>query len=158
MPWREVSMSESRREFVRLALVEGANRRELCRRFGIHPDTGYKWLARWQAGECDLADRSRRPHTSPLRSPADLEARVVEMRLEHPAWGARKIAHRLMRDGVAIPAVSTVHAILFRHGLIVPPPGGAPASGASRRRPPICSGRWTSRDGSGSATAGPATR
>jgi len=136
MPWREVSMSESRREFVRLALVEGANRRELCRRFGIHPDTGYKWLARWQAGECDLADRSRRPHTSPLRSPADLEARVVGMRLEHPAWGARKIAHRLMRDGVAIPAVSTVHAILFRHGLIVPPPGGAPASGRFEKEAP----------------------
>ncbi|MDX0275280.1 helix-turn-helix domain-containing protein, partial [Sinorhizobium meliloti] len=25
------------------------NRRELCRRFGISPDIGYKWLARWEA-------------------------------------------------------------------------------------------------------------
>jgi transposase-like protein len=49
---------EQRREFVRLAMQEGANRRELCRRFGIHPDTGYKWLSRWQADQ-DLADRSR---------------------------------------------------------------------------------------------------
>ncbi|RVR10517.1 helix-turn-helix domain-containing protein, partial [Sinorhizobium meliloti] len=32
-----------RREFVRLALEEGVNRRELCRRFGISPDIGYKW-------------------------------------------------------------------------------------------------------------------
>src|SRR3954471_25084939 len=48
MPWREVSVMEQRREFVRLAMQEGANRRELCRRFGIHPQTGYKWLARWQ--------------------------------------------------------------------------------------------------------------
>ena len=40
MPWREVSIMEERREFIRLASMEGANRRELCRRFGIHPSTG----------------------------------------------------------------------------------------------------------------------
>ena len=51
MPWREVSIMEERREFVRLALQEGANRRELCRRFGVSADVGYKWLARWAAGE-----------------------------------------------------------------------------------------------------------
>jgi transposase-like protein len=73
MPWREVSKMEQRREFVRLAMQEGANRRELCRRFGVHPDTGYKWLARW-AGDETLADRSRRPHGSPNRTSADIEA------------------------------------------------------------------------------------
>jgi hypothetical protein len=46
MPWREVSIMDERREFVGLAMQEGANRRELCRRFGIHPDTGYKRLSR----------------------------------------------------------------------------------------------------------------
>ncbi|MDX0118011.1 IS481 family transposase, partial [Sinorhizobium meliloti] len=40
MPWREVSTMGERREFVRLALEEGVNRRELCRRFGISPDIG----------------------------------------------------------------------------------------------------------------------
>ncbi len=34
---------DQRHEFVRLALQEGANRRELCRRFNISPDIGYKW-------------------------------------------------------------------------------------------------------------------
>lgn len=48
MPWREVSAMEERRAFVRLAMLKGENRRELCRRFGISPDVGYKWLA--QAG------------------------------------------------------------------------------------------------------------
>ena len=51
MPWREVSIMNERREFVRLAMQPGVNRRELCRRFGVHPDTGYKWLGRWAAGE-----------------------------------------------------------------------------------------------------------
>ena len=127
MPWREVSKMEERREFVRLAMQEGANRRELCRRFGIHPQTGYKWLARWGAEAGALADRSRRPHTSPMRTPAALEAQVLAVRDCHPAWGARKIARCLERDGIDSPAPSTVHAILERHGRIVPAPGGAAA-------------------------------
>lgn len=123
MPWREVSKMDERREFVRLALQEGANRRELCRRFGIHPDTGYKWLCR---GLCDeaLKDRSRRPQTSPSRTAAMIEAQIVELRDCHPAWGARKIAHCLEREGKSCPAVSTVHAILRRHGRIVSLQGG----------------------------------
>ena len=62
MPWREVSVMEQRREFVRLAMQAEANRRELCRRFGISPEVGYKWIARWASGDKELADRSRRPH------------------------------------------------------------------------------------------------
>src|ERR1700733_246201 len=127
MPWREVSKMDERREFVRLARQEGANRRELCRRFGIHPDTGYKWLERWNTGDKDLADRSRRPHSSPGRTRSKIEACVLSIRDAHPAWGARKIARCLERDGVDAPAVSTVHEILRRHDRVVPPPGGAAA-------------------------------
>jgi transposase InsO family protein len=124
MPWREVSVMDQRREFVRLALQDGVNRRELCRRFGIHPAVGYKWLARLKAGDTELADRSRRPYVSPRRSAADIERQLLAIRDAHPAWGARKIAHCLIRDGVTPPAISTVHEILRRSGRIVPPPGG----------------------------------
>jgi transposase InsO family protein len=126
MPWREVSKMDERREFVRLAMQEGANRRELCRRFGIHADTGYKWLDRGLSDEA-LADRSRRPHSSPRRTAAAVEAGIVALRDAHPAWGARKIAHCLEREGNACPAPSTVHEILRRHGRIVAAPGGAAA-------------------------------
>ena len=64
MPWREVSVMEQRREFVKLALQEDVNRRELCRRFGISATVAYKWLDRFAAGDAELADRSRRPHES----------------------------------------------------------------------------------------------
>ncbi len=126
MPWHEVSIMDQRREFVRLAMQEGVNRRELCRRFGIHPDTGYKWLGRGMADE-EFADRSRRPHSSPRRTAAAIEDRVLAVRDAHPAWGARKIVRCLERDGVACPAYSTVHEILRRHGRIVAPPGGPAA-------------------------------
>jgi transposase InsO family protein len=118
MPWREVSVMDQRREFVSLALQQGANRRELCRRFGISPDVGYKWLRRAAAGDGTLADRSRRPHRSPNHCDAAVEARVLVVRQAHPAWGARKIAHCLKRDGLTVPARSTVHEILRRHGLV----------------------------------------
>lgn len=126
MPWREVSIMEQRREFVELATTEGANRRELCRRFGIHPATGYKWLGRW-AGGGELLDRSRRPHASPRRTVDAIEDRILALRDAHPAWGSRKIARCLEREGISCPAVSTIHEILRRNDRIVPAPGGAAA-------------------------------
>ncbi len=120
MPWNEVSVMDQRREFVRLALQDGANRRELCRRFGISPDVGYKWLRRWQAGDHDLADQSRRPKSTPKRSKPEIEARVLAMRDKHPAWGARKIAHCLKRSSQTVPVPSTVHQILCRNERIKP--------------------------------------
>jgi transposase InsO family protein len=124
MPWRTVSVMDQRREFARLAMQEGVNRRDLCRRFGISRDTGYRWLGRHLVGDQELADRSRRPHHSPWRYGRDSEDRVLAVRDAHPAWGARKIARCLERDGVEPPAISTVHEILRRHGRVRPPLGG----------------------------------
>ena len=61
MPWAEVTRVSLREEFVQLAMQPNVNRRELCRRFGISPKTGYKWLARYTArGPSGLRDYSRR--------------------------------------------------------------------------------------------------
>jgi transposase InsO family protein len=121
MVWMEKSIVSLRQEFVRLASQDGANKRELCRRFGISPKTGYKWLARAGDGsQASLMDRSRRPHTSPARSLEATEQAVLALRREHPAWGGRKIARRLADLGQAHLAPSTVTHILHRHGLITP--------------------------------------
>jgi transposase InsO family protein len=124
MPWREVSVVDQREEFVRLAQQEGVNRRELCRRFGVSSKTGYKWLGRAASGDSWAVDRSRRPHETPGRSGVGIEAAVLAVRDAHPAWGARKIARCLERDGMAPPAPSTVHEILRRHGRITAPEEG----------------------------------
>jgi transposase InsO family protein len=123
MPWPEVSIVQQRREFAELANRDGVNRRELCRRFGVHPETGYKWLKRWTAGE-ELVDRSRRPHRSPGQTDGAIEQLILSIRDAHPAWGARKIVSCLKRDGVDPPVPSTVHEILRRNGRIVAPAGG----------------------------------
>jgi transposase InsO family protein len=130
MPWREVTQVSLREEFVQLAMQTGSNKRELCRRFGIAPKTGYKWLARFAAqGAGGLQDRSRRPRRSPARTDAEVERRVLELRRESlNSWGGRKLAHLLQRQGGPALAPSTVTGILRRAGLL-----GAQGAAASPR-------------------------
>ena len=106
-----------RAEFVMLARQDGANVRGLCRRYGISAQTGYKWLGRLASDpEESFADRSRRPHSSPGRTPAAVEAKVLALRAAHPSWGGRKLARRLHDLGEArVPAPSTITEILRRH-------------------------------------------
>lgn len=118
MPFTGVSAMDRKLEFVRLALLEGANRRELCRRFGVSASLAYRLLSRYRAeGEVGLAERSRRPILSPDRTAPATEAAVLEVRAAHPAWGGRKIAAVLRRRGLAAPSPSTVTDILRRHGV-----------------------------------------
>ncbi len=122
MPWREASVVEQRLTFVRLAESGGVSFAELCRRFGISRTTGYKWLTRFAVeGGDGLVDRSRRPHRSPGRVDAEVEALVCGVRERFPAWGGRKIRGFLLRQGyVGVPAASTITQILRRHGLVEP--------------------------------------
>jgi len=115
---------EQREEFVRLALAPGANKSELCRRFGISRDKGYKWLRRYDPSDPrSLADRSRRPQTSPGQTAAATEAEVLRLRAaSNNAWGGRKIAHVMRREGrQEVPAASTITEILRRHGKLEAP-------------------------------------
>ena len=135
MVWREVSVADQRREFVMLASLAGANVSALCERFGISRQTGHMWLRRFAAGERDFEDRSRRPLHSPRRLPDNVEAKVLVVRDAHPAWGARKIAAVLRRDGIEPPAASTVHAVLWRHGRIAPDSPGRAYGSFAREVP-----------------------
>jgi transposase-like protein len=49
MPWPVKNLIHVRLEFVNLALQPGTNVRQLCRRFGISPTVGYKWLDRYRS-------------------------------------------------------------------------------------------------------------
>jgi len=122
MPWTECDRMSQRRELLALAAVGGVSVAALARRFGVSRKTVYKWLTRYRTeGEAGLADRSRRPHTSPNRTGPAVEAQVLALRAEHPAWGGRKLHHRLKRLGVEpVPSPSTITRILREHGLIDP--------------------------------------
>jgi len=91
----------------------------------ISRKTGYKIFDRYQ--ECGLeglSDRTRRPFRYANQLPAQIAATIVAAKREKPHWGARKIRERLLRrlpHDVKVPACSTIHTVLDRHGLVTHP-------------------------------------
>jgi putative transposase len=120
MPWRECSKMDERLRFV-ARLLEGEKMAELCREFDISRKTGYKIFTRYKdIGLEGLTDRSRRPYRQANRLPFQVETLIVALKREHPSWGAPKIREKLRRrhPDLKPPAISTVHAVLDRHGLV----------------------------------------
>lgn len=95
---------------------------EVAVRYGTTRQSLDTWRTRFkEEGIAGLADRSRRPHTSPAKLDADVEALICRLRREHPRWGARRISHELGRHGPGrVPSRATVHRALTRNGLIDP--------------------------------------
>jgi putative transposase len=111
---------DERLKFV-AALLDGEKMAVLCRRFGVSRKTGYKILERYNScGLEGLTDRSRRPYRHAHQLPVQIETLIVRSKQERPHWGAPKIRERLARlyPDVHTPAISTVHAVLDRHGLV----------------------------------------
>jgi len=121
MPWKERSVMDERMRFV-VRLKDGEAMAALCREFGISRKTGYKIFERYQqCGLEGLSDRTRRPFRYANQLPEPVEAAIVSAKREKPHWGARKIRERLLRrlpHAIKIPAASTIHAVLDRHGLV----------------------------------------
>lgn len=117
MPWERRTVYQQREEFVEAARESG-NISAVCREYGITRRTGYKWLARAAGGE-PLEDQSRRPETSPGKTPLEIEQRILALREENPGWGAKTIRRVLENQGcMELPCVKTVHNILKRNGCI----------------------------------------
>lgn len=119
MPWECKTVEDQRREFAQAA-INCNNFSALCRDFGITRRTGLKWVERYKAQQ-PLTDRSRRPHTTPTRTPEDVELLILALRGDNPGWGARTIHSVLARQGYKdLPCVKTVNNILNRYGCIAP--------------------------------------
>lgn len=103
-------------------LLEGEQMSLLCREFGISRKTGYKIFERYQEHGLEaLSDRSRRPVRYANQLPGQIESQIVSFKRAKPHWGARKIREMLLRrlaGDVRVPAISTIHAVLDRHGLV----------------------------------------
>jgi len=83
--------------------------------------TGYKIFQRYKdCGLEGLTDRSRRPYRQANQLPLQIETLIVRLKRERPSWGAPKIREKLRRldSDLPTPAISTVHAVLDRHGLV----------------------------------------
>jgi transposase len=136
MAWKTMDIQEQRVRFVVAAARGLQGFSSLCAEFGISRPTGYLWLRRYQElGVRGIAERSRKPHRSPRRTPGSLEQRVVQLRLRYPDWGARKLTVVLAREGVMLPR-NTIHRILLRHDLILEADQHPPAPQRFARKQP----------------------
>lgn len=93
----------------------------------------HRLLARYRQGGLDaLEQRSRRPKSSPQATPAEVRARVIQLRGQLTANGSDAgpvtIAWHLEREGLTAPSTSTIRRILHDEGLIVPEPRKRPRS------------------------------
>ncbi|HEX2094425.1 MAG TPA: IS481 family transposase [Longimicrobiaceae bacterium] len=125
MPWSETNPMNERLKFVALAQEGLYSMTELCARFGISRDTGYKIRRRYEAeGIEGLTDRSRAPKHCPHRIPEPLQALLLDLRREHPKWGPRTLLAYLRRHhpDLVLPAPSTVGDLFRRAGLVQPRP------------------------------------
>ncbi|WP_238402776.1 IS481 family transposase [Cellulomonas sp. H30R-01] len=137
-------MVERRLDAVR-AVLSGVPVTEVARGVGVSRQSVHTWVARYlSGGVAGLADRPTRPRVSPARSSREVEVVVVELRREHPRWGARRIRLELLRGDdppwrpgegpavPAVPAVATINRILLRHGLVKARPRKRPRSSFQR--------------------------
>jgi putative transposase len=120
MPWKESNHMDERVKFIGRVL-DGEKISTLCEEFGISRKTGYKIYERYKGcGVQGLSDRSRRPYKQAGRLPFQIERSILALKKEYPSWGAPKLREKLLQryPEVTAPAISTVHAVLDRHGLV----------------------------------------
>ena len=117
----DLSVVEQRYRAV-LAVLAGARVSEVAAGVGVSRQTLHTWLGRYRAlGLAGLADRSRRPVSSPSQMSAQVEALVCELRREHPRWGPVRLAYEAAKRGAQpSPSRMGVYRALVRHGLIQP--------------------------------------
>jgi transposase InsO family protein len=101
--------AHGRRLIIERVRVEGIPVAHVAKAMGISRQCAHRWLARFDnEGECGLDDRSSRPHTSPTRTPLEVELEVVAARQQ------RRVGPDRLADELAIPA-RTISRILRRH-------------------------------------------
>jgi transposase InsO family protein len=116
----ELSVMEQRYQAVLAVTQDGWKVTEVAERLGCSRQSVHAWIARYEAGGlAALADRSHRPASCPHQIAPEAEARICELRREHPGWGPRRIEHELARRGAGpVPSRSSIYRCLVRHQLI----------------------------------------
>src|SRR6266545_2211245 len=118
---KELSVTEQRYGAVLEVLREELPVVEVAARYGVTRQSVHNWVRRYLDGGLEaLADRSHRPHGCPHQVNADVEARICELRRQHPRWGTRRLAHQLEGDLDRAPSRAAIYRALVRNNLLQP--------------------------------------
>ena len=120
MAWTECNVMDQKLKFI-ARILEGEKMAPLCREFNISRKTGYKLWNRYKTiGNEALIEQKRTPYRYANKLPLQVEALILDTKKEFPNWGAPKIREKIKRrfSDIKIPAISTIHAVLDRNGLV----------------------------------------
>ena len=113
--------------------IEGRSKSEVARSYGVSRRWVHELCKRFdELGEAGLEPRSRRPHSSPHQTPAEVEEQIVSLRktLSEAGLdaGAHTIAFHLAQVHDRVPSVATIWRILARRGFVTSQPQKRPKS------------------------------
>lgn len=123
MAWRTNRVEEQRKRFIEAYLDKSSYISTLCQEFEISRKTAYKWIARFEIeGIEGLKDQSRARHTQLGKTKEETIDRIIEVKLQYPKWGPKKILAFLGQTKPTIiwPSLTTVGNILTEKGYIIP--------------------------------------
>ena len=93
----------------------------ICREMGCSKSWLYKWKNRYEASKSTwFQEQSRRPETTPTKTPAALEAEIIRLRRALSPDGSGPVRADVMRDhlrqhgGDSLPSRRTIYRILNR--------------------------------------------
>jgi len=112
---------EKRRQLAVKRYLDGDPIEVICQEMGCAKSWLYKWKNRYQAAEPTWSqERSRRPKTTPARTPEAIEAEITRLRQTLSPDGSEPVSARVIRDhlcqhpSAAIPSLRTIYRILNR--------------------------------------------
>src|SRR5215216_7722181 len=113
---RDSMKAEEKLAHQRLSVLELSealgNVSEACRRRGISRTQFYEYKRRFQTHGIDgLKDLPPVHKSHPMSTPEEVQQRIVQMSLSHPAWGCNRISNQLKLESVSVSA-PTVQNIL----------------------------------------------
>jgi transposase-like protein len=112
---------EYRRQLAVQRYLDGDPIERICQEMGCSKSWLYKWKNRYQAAEPTWSQElSRRPKTTPAKTPEAIEAAIIELRQTLSPEGSEPASARGIRDYLchhpiaSIPSLRTIYRILNR--------------------------------------------
>jgi len=135
------------RFLVEAVVVSGASPGQLARSHPISRSWLFRLLARYREGGFEAVEpRSRKPKSSPTRTPAVVEEAILELRRELVDAGldagAKSIASYLQLRSATSPSKATIWRLLKAHGLVSPQPQKRPRSSWIRFQAELPNEMW----------------
>src|SRR5215467_10497093 len=123
---------EYRRQLAVQRYLDGDPIERICQEMGCSKSWLYKWKNRYQAAAPTWSqERSRRPKTTPSKTPEAIEVALIALRQTLAPDGSAPVSARVIRDHLrhhattSIPSLRTIYRILNRQTKEVASPSTA---------------------------------